>query len=63
VVVGTGVTFCEERASDVGRRRQRLAITTNVSDERKKATRAYPVGSPAKKMHCNKHASPVGNYW
>jgi hypothetical protein len=35
VIVGTGVAFCGERASGV-RRRQRRAITTCVSDVRKK---------------------------
>jgi hypothetical protein len=35
-VVGTGVTtFCGERASGVGRRRHRRAITTCVSDVRR----------------------------
>jgi hypothetical protein len=38
VVVGTGVAFCAERASGVGRRRQRRAITTCVSDVRKEAS-------------------------
>jgi hypothetical protein len=38
VVVGMGVAFGGERASGVGRRRQRGAITTCVSDVRKKAT-------------------------
>jgi hypothetical protein len=36
VVVGTGVAFCGERASGVRRRRHRRAITTCVSDVRKK---------------------------
>jgi hypothetical protein len=36
VVVGTGVAFCGERASGVGRRRHRRTITTCVSDVRKK---------------------------
>jgi hypothetical protein len=74
VVVGTGVAFCGERASGVGWRRQRRAITTCVSDVRKKGdpgwqsketspkTRAYPIGSPTKETHPNKHASPVRNY-
>jgi hypothetical protein len=35
VVVGTGVAFCGERASGVGRRRHRLSITTCVSDVKK----------------------------
>jgi hypothetical protein len=35
-VVGTGVAFCGERASGVGRTRQRRAIPTCVSDVRKK---------------------------
>jgi hypothetical protein len=63
VVVGTGVAFCGERASGVGRRRQRRAITTCVSDVRKKATlggnrrrrvlrhETHPIGSPGKEMH------------
>jgi hypothetical protein len=63
-----------ERASDVGRRRQRRAITMCVSDVRKKShprwqsketspkTRAYPIGSSAKETHPNKHASPIRNY-
>jgi hypothetical protein len=36
VVVRTGVTFCGERASGVGRRRHRRTITTCVSDVRKR---------------------------
>jgi hypothetical protein len=38
VVVGTGLAFCGERASGVGRRRHRRTITTSVFDVRKKAT-------------------------
>jgi hypothetical protein len=57
------VTFCGERASGVGRRRYRRAITTCVSDVRKKATlggnqrrrvlrhETHPIVSPAKEMH------------
>jgi hypothetical protein len=63
-----------ERASGVGRRRQRRAITTCVSDVRKKATlggnqrirvlrhETHPIGSLAKETHPNKHVSPVRNY-
>jgi hypothetical protein len=36
VVVGTGVAFCGERVSGVGKRRHRRTMTTCVSDVRKK---------------------------
>jgi hypothetical protein len=32
------------------------------SKETSPKTRAYPIGSPAKETHPNKHASPVRNY-
>jgi hypothetical protein len=38
VVVGTGVAFCEKRASGVGRISQRRAITKCVSNVRKEVT-------------------------
>jgi hypothetical protein len=63
VVVGTGVAFCGERVSGVGRRRHIRTITTYVSDVRKKATlcdnqrrrvlrhETQPIWSAAKEMH------------
>jgi hypothetical protein len=63
VVVGTGVALCGERESGVRRRRHRRAITTCVSDVRKKATlggnqrrrvlrhEMHPIWSPTKETH------------
>jgi hypothetical protein len=63
VVVRTGVSFPRERASGVGRRGHRRAITTCVSDVRKKATldgnqrrrvlrhETHPIWLPTKEMH------------
>jgi hypothetical protein len=63
VVVGIGVAFGGERASGVRRRRHWRAITTCVSDVRKKATlggnqrrrvlrhEMHPIWSPVKETH------------
>jgi hypothetical protein len=74
VVVRIGVAICEERASGVGRRRQRRAITMCVSDVRKKGDPGWQSKetSPKTRDTSNwvasrgdtsyKHASLVRNY-
>jgi hypothetical protein len=74
VVVGTGVTFCGERASGVGRKRHRREITTCVSDVRKKGDPVWqskemsPKTRDASNLVTSKgdasyrHASPIRNY-
>jgi hypothetical protein len=74
VVVRTGVAFCGERASGVRRRRRRRAITTCVSNVRKKGDPGWqsketnPKTRDASNLVASKgdasykHASPVRNY-